>query len=74
MTQSRHSVQRLVRRLLPAYHHQSSGPPGNWSIEYWPGDAQWKNSLHLNWNWRGQGHWLCVFLPELRSPNDQAER
>jgi len=45
------------------YHHQIGYKPGNWSIEFWPGDEQWKPSLHFNWNWKGRCHWLCVFLP-----------
>jgi hypothetical protein len=67
-------LRRLVRRFLPGYHYQSGRICGNWSIEYWPGDEQWKHSVHLHWNWRGRRQWLCVFIPELRSPNDQAER
>jgi hypothetical protein len=47
------------------FHHQRGYKPGNWSIEFWPGDEQWRSSLHLNWNWKGRNHWLCIFLPEL---------
>lgn len=45
------------------YHHQS-GTKQDWKIEYWPGDEQWRSSLHFHWNWLGRGHWLCIFLPE----------
>jgi hypothetical protein len=69
MNNNETQVKRLVRRFLPAFHHQSGLRCGNWSVEYWPGDEQWKNSLHLNWNWRGRGQWLCVFIPEMRLHN-----
>lgn len=56
------SLERVVR-AMPRYHHQS-GAKQDWKLEYWPGDEQWRNSLHLHWNWMGRGHWLCIFLPE----------
>ena len=59
---ARGCVQRVVR-AMPRYHHQS-GAKQDWKLEYWPGDEQWRDSLHLHWNWMGRGHWLCIFLPE----------
>jgi len=58
------SFNRIRKAITPRFHYQKGYTPANWSIEYWPGDGQWRHSLHLNWNWKGRCRWLCVFLPE----------
>lgn len=53
-----------LRRAMPrCYYSRHSGEI--WKIELWPGDDQWRASLHLHWVFNGSGHWLCIFLPEL---------
>ena len=47
------------------YHYQVGRVKGPWSIKYYTGDEYWKSSIHIEWNWRGRAHWLCVFLPEV---------
>jgi len=55
------NIPRHWKLLRFVSHHMIRGPV--FKIEYWPGDDQWRASLHVDHWWFGSYRWHVVFLP-----------
>ena len=59
--QTRMGTEEIMRAFIRPMLHAMKCKNGR-PIEFWRGDDAWAPSLHLNWKWRGQWYWLCVFF------------